>query len=114
MKNNLKFISLGILLTAALTSCTSDDFQVEPNPYHSVRISNDGKQFEYWLGSEHHNSNGATASLTVKEGTQITMAAVVRVVDGVPIIPNIKLYQDDKLATIKQVTQGFFWYEVKQ
>ena len=114
MKNNLKFISLGILLTAALTSCTSEDIQPEPNPYHSVRISNNGKQFEYWLGSEHHNSNGDTVSLTVKDGTQITMAAVVEVVNNVAIIPNIKLYQDDKLATIKQVTQGFFWYEVKQ
>ena len=108
-----KFISLGILL-AALTSCTSEDIQPEPNPYHSVRISNNGKQFEYWLGSEHHNSNGDTVSLTVKDGTQITMAAVVEVVNNVAIIPNIKLYQDDKLATINQVTQGFFWYEVKQ
>ena len=109
-----KFISLGILLAATLTSCTSEDIQTEPNPYHSVRISNNGKQFEYWLGSEHHNSNGDTVSLTVKDGTQITMAAVVEVVNNVVIIPNIKLYQDDKLATIKQVTQGFFWYEVKQ
>lgn len=108
-----KFISLGILL-ATLTSCTNDDIITTPNPYHSVRISNDGKQFEYWLGSEHHNSNGDTVSLTVKDGTQITMAAVVQVVNDVAIIPNIKLYQDDKLATIKQVTQGFFWYEVKQ
>ena len=47
-----KFISLGILLAATLTSCTSEDIQSEPNPYHSVRISNNGKQFEYWLGSE--------------------------------------------------------------
>jgi hypothetical protein len=109
-----KFISLGILLAATLTSCTSEDITPAPDPYHQIRISNDGKQFEYWLGSERHNSNGDTVLLSVKEGTQITMTAVVRVVDGVTIIPNIKLYQDNKLATIRQITQGFFWYEVKK
>ena len=109
MKN--LFLSLTLLVTCL--SCTTEeitDTSSEPGK-HLVTISNDDKPFEYWLDSVHYSTT-TPVTVYVPQHTQITITAVVRVVDNVVIIPNVKLYQDNKLVELRQVTSGFFWYQI--
>ena len=107
MKN--LFLSLILLITCI--SCTSEDNPEPVERQYLVTISNDDKPFEYWLDSVHYSTN-TPVTIYVPERTQITITAVVRVVEGVVIIPNIKLYQDNQLVELGQVTSGFFWYQI--
>jgi hypothetical protein len=107
MKN--LFLSLTLLITCL--SCTTEDIPELKEKESLITISNDDKPFEYWLDSVHYSTNGPI-SIYVPQRTQITITAVVRVVDGAVIIPNVKLYQDNKLVELRQVTSGFFWYQI--
>jgi hypothetical protein len=120
MKQNIKNILLAftlwvifITMVLSLTSCTSDTIPEEISVERTIRISNEGKPFEYWLGKVHYDSRGQEVNIIVDLGTQITLSAIVPVIDGVPISPNFQVYQDDRLVELRKVTLGFFWYEVK-
>jgi len=113
-----KHISTTILLIFGLCiqSCTTDIEQVQQaiqqDTQHTIRISNEGKPFEYWLYQTHYNSDGQDVNISVESGTQITMSAIVPVVNGVAITPNFDMYQDGLPVEIKQVTPAFYWYKV--
>jgi hypothetical protein len=108
---NILFLSLFLLITCQ--SCTTEEIptsNAEPKK-HLITISNDNKPFEYWLDSAHYSTT-TPVSIYVPEHTQITITAVVTVVNNTPIIPNIKVHQDNKLVQIRQITSGFFWYQI--
>ena len=50
--------------------------------------------------------------MCVPQGTQITITAVVFVVNTYYVIPNVKLYQDNVLIDIIQINFGTFWHQV--
>lgn len=104
------------MLALALASCTSDIEEVQQitqqNVQRTIRVSNEGKSFEYWLNQAHYSSDGQEVIVSVNSGTQITLGAIVPVVNGVSISPNFEVYQDGVLVEIKKVTLGFFWYQV--
>jgi len=105
-----------IILAICLHSCISgvEDVQqaIQQDTQHTIKISNDGKPFEYWLYQAHYNSDGQEVEVSVNSGTQITMSAIVPVVNGVSVIPNFQVKQDGVVVEIKQVTLGFYWYKV--
>jgi hypothetical protein len=105
-----------IILAVCLQSCTSgvEDVQqaIQQDTQHTIRISNEGKPFEYWLYQAHYNSDGQEVEVSVNSGTQITMSAIVPVVNGVSIPPNFTVRQDGSVVQIKQVTSAFYWYQV--
>lgn len=108
---NILFLSLILLITCQ--SCTTEDSitsNAEPKK-HLINISNDNKPFEYWLNSTHYSTT-TPVSIYVPKNTQITITAVVTVINNTPIIPNIKVHQDSKLVQIRQITSGFFWYQI--
>jgi len=107
----MKKLFLFFILLITCISCTSEDNPEPVEREYLITISNDDKPFEYWLDSVHYSTNGPI-SVYVPQDTQITITAVVRVVDDVIIIPNIKLYQDNTLVQLRQITSGFFWYQV--
>ncbi len=94
-------------------SCTADEATTPTETVRSVNISNDGKPFEYWLNKEVFRSQGEVVFIYVPIKTQITIGATVEVVDGIEVIPNIQLYQDLKPMPLKQITKGFYCYEVR-
>lgn len=104
------------MLAVALASCTSDVEEVqqitEQNVQRTIRVSNEGKPFEYWLNQAHYSGDGQEVIVSVNSGTQITLGAIVPVVNGVSISPKFEVYQDGVLVEIKKVTLGFFWYQV--
>lgn len=107
------FIIVGLsIIWLTCQSCSNEDNQIQTSNKRQIQISNEGNQFEYWLNQDRHNSNGETISVIVDKGTQITICSVVRVIDGVIIIPNVQVYQDSKVMSIRQVNKGLFWYEV--
>ena len=107
----MKNLFLSLILLVTCLSCTSEDNPEPVERQYLVTISNDDKPFEYWLDSVHYSTN-TPVTVYVPERTQITITAVVRVVDNVIIIPNIKLYQDNNLVQLRQITSGFFWYQI--
>ena len=107
----MKNLFLSFILLITCISCTTEDNPEPVEREYLITISNDDKPFEYWLDSIHYSANGPI-SVYVPERTQITITAVVRVVDDVIIIPNIKLYQDNNLVELRQITSGFFWYQI--
>jgi hypothetical protein len=120
MKQNIKNILLAftlwvifITMVLSLTSCTTDNIPPSVAIQRNIYISNQGKPFEYWLDQMHYDSDGQQVRVMVDLGTQITLSAIVPVIDGVPISPNFQVYQDDRLVELRKVTLGFFWYEVK-
>jgi hypothetical protein len=120
MKQNIKNILLAftlwvifITMVLSLTSCTTDNIPPSVAIQRNIYISNQGKPFEYWLGKVHYDSRGQEVNIIVEVGTQITLSAIVPVIDGVPISPNFQVYQDGKVIKLRKVTLGFFWYEVK-
>lgn len=108
---NILFLTLILLITCQ--SCTPEDSPVikAETSKHLITISNDNKPFEYWLDSVHYSTT-TPISIYVPKNTQITITAVVTVINNTPVIPNIKLYQDSKLVQIRQITSGFFWYQI--
>ena len=104
----LFFILLAFITFA---SCTPPDNDPPTPIMRVITISNDNKPFEYWLNSVHYTSNGPV-SMCVPQGTQITIIAVVEVVNTYYVIPNIKLYQDNVLIDIFQINFGTFWHQV--
>ena len=104
----LFFIALAFITFA---SCTPPDNDPPAPITRVITISNDDKPFEYWLGGVHHSSNGPV-SMCVPQGTQITITAVVLVVNTYYVIPNVKLYQDNVLIDILQINFGTFWHQV--
>ena len=78
-----------------------------------IQISNEGKPFEYWLNKVRYDSEGQGINVMVDSGTQITLSAIVPVINGVSISPNFKVYQDGRIVELKKVKIGLFWYEVK-
>jgi hypothetical protein len=120
MKRNIKDILLVTTLwlffftiILSLTSCSPENIPSSDEVQHTIHISNEGKPFEYWLDNVHYNSEGQEIKVMVDSGTQITLTAIVRVINGVPIIPNFKVYQDSRIVELKKITMGFFWCEVK-
>ena len=79
----------------------------------TVSIYNEGKGFEYWLDQKAYNSQGENITTVEEEGTQITISAIVEVRQGILIIPNIEIYQDNKKVILKKINSGLYWYEVK-
>lgn len=104
----LFFILLAFITFA---SCTPPDNDPPMPVMRVITISNDNKPFEYWLGSVHYTSNGPV-SMCVPQGTQITIVAVVEVINTYYVIPNVKLYQDNVLIDIYQINFGTWWYQV--
>ena len=104
----LFFIALAFV---AFVSCTPPDNDPPMPVMRVITISNDDKPFEYWLNSVHYSSNGPV-SMCVPQGTQITITAVVFVVNTYYVIPNVKLYQDNVLIDIYQINYGTFWHQV--
>lgn len=104
------------VVALTLASCTTEIEKVQQinqqNVQRTIRISNEDKPFEYWLNQAHYNSYGQEVIVSVNSGTQITLGAIVPVVNGVSISPNFEVYQDGVLVEIKKVTLGFFWYQV--
>ena len=116
IKNILLAFTLWVIfitMILSLTSCTSDTILEEISVERTIRISNEDKPFEYWLDKVHYDSDGSNVRVVVDKGTQITLSAIVPVIDGVPISPNFQVYQDNRLVELVKVTKGFFWYEVK-
>jgi len=117
MKTNLLLVItfwLAFLTTTlSLSSCTPDNLPAPEAIQHTINISNEGKPFEYWLGQIHYDSEGQDVRTTVDPGTQITLSAIVPVINGVAVSPNFQVYQDGRAVELKKVTLGFFWYEVK-
>ena len=120
MKRNIKDILLVTTLwlffftiILSLTSCSPENIPSSDEVQHTIHISNEGKPFEYWLNNVHYNSEGQEIKVMVDSGTQITLTAIVRVINGVSIIPNFKVYQDSRVVELKKITTGFFWCEVK-
>jgi len=104
----LFFILLAFITFA---SCTPPDIDPPTPVMRVITISNDNKPFEYWLNSVHYSSNGPV-SMCVPQGTQITIVAVVEVINTYYVIPNVKLYQDNVLIDIYQINFGTFWHQV--
>ena len=107
---NLLFL---LLLIITCTSCTSEDIETQIQSQsvdHLITISNDNKPFEYWLNKEYFSSS-TPVSLVVPSNTQITIGAIVEVQNGVEILPNIKVYQNNISVKIKQITKSFFSYK---
>ena len=102
-----------ITTTLSLSSCTPDSLPAPVAAQHTISISNEGKPFEYWLGQIHYDSEGQNIRVTLDPGTQITLSAIVPVINGVIFSPNFQVYQDGRAVELKKVTTGFFWYEVK-
>ena len=119
MKQNIKdallvFAMWVVLFTTVLsmTSCTTDNIPPSVATQRNIHISNQGKPFEYWLDQMHYDSDGQQVRVMVDLGTQITLSAIVPVIEGVAISPNFQVYQDGRVVELKKVTAGFFWYEV--
>lgn len=104
----LFFIALAFITFA---SCTTPDNDPPAPITRVITISNDDKPFEYWLGSVHYNSN-VPVTMSVPQGTQITIVAVVEVQNGYIVIPNVKLYQDNVRIDIYQINYGTWWHQV--
>jgi hypothetical protein len=104
----LFFILLAFITFA---SCTPPDIDPPTPVMRVITISNDNKPFEYWLNSVHYSSNGPV-TMCVPQGTQITIVAVVEVINTYYVIPNVKLYQDNVLIDIYQINFGTFWHQV--
>jgi hypothetical protein len=107
---NLLFL---LILIITCTSCTSGDIKTKvqcQSVDHLITISNDNKPFEYWLNKEYFNSS-TPVSLVVPSNTQITIGAIVEVRNGVEMLPNIKVYQNNISVKIKQITKSFFSYK---
>ena len=120
MKSFRPYLILLSLIWVTCQSCSTDETQPtvtdETQPtvtVHSIRISNNGKPFEYWVGKERNESDGKSVFEYFPNGTEITIGAVIEVKDNVEIIPNILVYQDSKPAQLKQITKSFYWYKVK-
>ena len=79
----------------------------------TISIYNEGKGFEYWLDQKVFNSQGENVTTVVEQGTHITISAIVEVRQGILIIHNIELYQDNKKVVLKKINSSFYWYEVK-
>jgi hypothetical protein len=117
---NMKDILLVIVLRlffftviVSLVSCSPDYIPSSDEVQHTIHISNEGKPFEYWLNKVHYDSEGQEIKVIVDSGTQITLSAIVPVINGVSISPNFQVYQDSRIVELKKVTIGFFWYKVK-
>lgn len=95
------------------SSCTPEYIPESDAVQHIIHISNEGKPFEYWLNKVHYDSEGQEIGVMVDSGTQITLSAIVPIINGVPISPNFRVHQDNRVVVLKKITTGFFWYEVK-
>jgi hypothetical protein len=104
----LFFIALAFI---ALSSCTVPDNNIPQSTTRLITISNDNKPFEYWLDNYHYCAE-TTVSILVEKNTQITITAVVEVQNNIPIIPNIKVYQNNVQVQTNQISTGWFIYVV--
>lgn len=104
----LFFIALAFI---AFASCTTPDNNIPQATTRLITISNDNKPFEFWLGNYHYSSS-TPITILVEQQTLITVTAVVEVQNNVPIIPNIKIYQNNVQVQIEQITLGWFKYYV--
>ena len=110
----MKKVLFSVLVVISCVSCSSEDIEVQTQPEptsHLISISNDDKPFEYWLDKEYYSSS-TPVSLIVPSNTQITIGAIVEVRNNVEILPNIQVYHNNKLVTLRQVTKSFFIYRI--
>ena len=121
MKRNVKDVLLAttlwlffFIIILSLSSCSPENIPSSDEVQHTIQISNEGKPFEYWLNKVRYDSEEQGINVMVDSGTQITLSAIVPVINGVSISPNFKVYQDGRIVELKKVKIGLFWYEVKQ